>query len=354
MDLVPKNMPKMFDTDEDVSRRKPRLKSAEKILASNKPPELGQSQSKSVIRNPQQRSSTVNPGKPDNSLVKKFQMMALKPKPQPTPNQDPNSLTINISDNPEEPKYIRGVIPFVSDVDTWLKRNKLDPKTKVFIISPGYNSIKNALTRRGWVENPHFTSTCFHLKYSLRTRDVNTTELADYQIVNHFAKASNITTKVGLLKTLHNTMWNCSQDPDQWFPKCYDTNMENDLSDFSNYYRILSTECYIKKFLLYVGGQGVDRGSDEYKGWLGKLRVALDVGKRRLMGFGEWVGSGFGASCMSEKEWEMFGVDELSEVELGEMIHVENLERLAKKGKKKKKKKGKKKKAADIVESEEN
>jgi hypothetical protein len=51
-------------------------------------------------------------------------------------------------------------------VDTWLKRNKLDPKTKVFIISPGYNSIKKALTKRGWVENPHFTSTCFHLKYS--------------------------------------------------------------------------------------------------------------------------------------------------------------------------------------------
>jgi hypothetical protein len=172
--------------------------------------------------------------------------------------------------------------------------------------------------------------------------------------VNHFAKASNITTKVGLLKTLHNTMWNCSQDPDQWFPKCYDTNMENDYSDFSNYYRILSTEGYIKKFLIYSNGEGVDRGSEEYKGKLGRLRVALDVNKRRLWDLGDFLGRGCLASYMSEKEWELFEQDELSEKDLVEMIHQDNLERLARKGRKKKKKKKKGKKAADGVGSEKN
>jgi hypothetical protein len=150
-------------------------------------------------------------------------------------------------------------------------------------------------------------------------------------------------------------MWNCSQDPDNWFPKCFDTNMENDYSDFSNYYRILSTEGYIKKFLKYCDSERLDRGSDEYRGRLGKLRVALDVNKRRLYDFGDFLHKGCLDSYMSEKEWELFAQDELSEADLVGMIHQDNLDRLAKKGKKKKKKKKKKvKKAADTVESEKN
>lgn len=113
-------------------------------------------------------------------------------------NKNTNSNNkVAIVNKDEEVKEIRGHIPFVNDVDTWIKRNKLPPNTKVFVISQGYVSIKECLLERGWVENPHFESNCFHFKYTLKSRDLNLHELNDTQIVNHFSKASNITTKVG-------------------------------------------------------------------------------------------------------------------------------------------------------------
>lgn len=151
-----------------------------------------------------------------------------------------------------DPKKIRSEIPNVTTVATWVKRNFLPITTKVFIIADGYESIKNALLKRNWVQNCHFDSYCFNLKFVIRSKDINAEELCDFQIINHFKKASHITTKVGLLKVLKNSIWECSMDPDEFFPKCYDASQEIGFNDFCNYYKLLKTENYLKKFLEYV------------------------------------------------------------------------------------------------------
>ena len=252
----------------------------------------------------------------------------------------------------EEKPVVRGQIPHVTTVDNWIKRNKLPTNTKVFIISQGYKCIRDALQKRNWVENPHFESNCFHFKYTLKSRDLGQAELSENQIVNHFSKASNITTKVGLLKTLNHCVWNCSKEPDIFFPRCYDTNDDNDYQDFSNYYMQLRTECYLKKFVMYLrdNAETIDRTSDEYIEKLPKLEVALNVNKRRCFEFGDHIFSNFKfegeSSNLSEQEQEIFSQDDMNEADLLKMIHAENVERFKRRHcggmKKKKKKKAKK------------
>lgn len=259
--------------------------------------------------------------------------------------------------NNEEKSVIRGVIPYVNDVDTWLKRNKLPPNTKVFIISNAYQCIRDALVNRGWIENPGFESNCFHFKYTLKSRDLGLDQLLDNQIVNHFSKASNITTKVGLAKTLKNCIWNCSSDPDFFFPRCYDANEESDYADFNNYYKLLRTECYLKKFVMYLrdNSDTLDRESEEYMEKIPRLEVAINVNRRRLQELGDYLftinKTDGDNSNLTEKEWEMFSKDEMNEADLLKIIQQENIERFKKKhwagNLKKKKKKKKPKKTID-------
>lgn len=247
---------------------------------------------------------------------------------------------------------IRGDIPFVTDVETWVKRNKLEPKTKVFVISPGYGSIKNALQRRNWIENPSFLSPCFHLKFSQRSKDVKTDEQADHQITNHFSKASNITTKVGLVKTLKNCVWFCSEDPQNWFPECYDMNSEQDYEAFQSYYKVLRTEGYIKKFIQYCQDtKDLDRNSEEYNKKLTKLQVAIDINLRRLYHMGEALECSCPNDYMTAKEWSLFEEDEMTEKDLLNVIHEENMKRYTKKDKPKKKRKKKTKQKPVTLES---
>jgi tubulin monoglycylase TTLL3/8 len=55
----------------------------------------------------------------------------------------------------------------------WKKKNRVDEKTKVFIVKGGYGDIKRALKSRGWVENKDKESPCFDLKYTLKTSDID-------------------------------------------------------------------------------------------------------------------------------------------------------------------------------------
>ena len=58
--------------------------------------------------------------------------------------------------------------PFITDLNEWRKKNRLQLDTKVFIITGGYGELKKALLNRGWVQNPDVSSPCFNLKYTLQ------------------------------------------------------------------------------------------------------------------------------------------------------------------------------------------
>ena len=55
----------------------------------------------------------------------------------------------------------------------WKKKHRLDPKTKVFIVSGGYKSVKKALIERGWYRNKDEKSQCFDLKWVLKGKNIN-------------------------------------------------------------------------------------------------------------------------------------------------------------------------------------
>jgi len=69
---------------------------------------------------------------------------------------------------------------YITNVDDWLKKNRLDAKTKVFIITCGYECISEALKKRGWVKNPGYNSPCFHLKFTLKGSHIPFDSLQPY------------------------------------------------------------------------------------------------------------------------------------------------------------------------------
>lgn len=132
---------------------------------------------------------------------------------------------------------------------TWKKKNKLDDATRVFICTGGYPDIKRALKQRGWVENKDPNSPCFDLKWTLKTKDIDHGTLMDSQLVNHFTKATAITTKVGLAHNLKNLIWFNNVDIDTFYPRCFDLAVGDDLDDFVEEFKAMKAECFLKTYV---------------------------------------------------------------------------------------------------------
>ena len=59
----------------------------------------------------------------------------------------------------------------ITDWDLYRKRNNLKKSDKIFICRE-YVSFKKALKERGWHENKDYESPIFHLKFTVKSRDV--------------------------------------------------------------------------------------------------------------------------------------------------------------------------------------
>lgn len=67
----------------------------------------------------------------------------------------------------------------ITDMTAWKKKNRVDKDTKVFMIMGGYGDVKRALKKRDWVQNKDTDSPCFDLKWTLRTKDIDTNTLQE-------------------------------------------------------------------------------------------------------------------------------------------------------------------------------
>jgi len=92
--------------------------------------------------------------------------------------------------------------------------------------------LKKSLLERGWVENPDANSPCFDLKFALQGREIEYKNIKDFQLVNHYEKNIAITTKLGLTKTLRNSVWINDLSEDSFYPSCFDLNDEDDYAAF--------------------------------------------------------------------------------------------------------------------------
>ena len=131
-----------------------------------------------------------------------------------------------------EQKRLNKLDIVISDRKKWEAQNGVANDQLVFIVTGFYPSLVKELKSRGWFHNEDRESMFFDLKWTIQSNHINHKELKAGQIVNHFSKASNIVTKVGLLRNLRSLQWFASVDPDTFFPRCYDVTMSHELEDF--------------------------------------------------------------------------------------------------------------------------
>ena len=113
----------------------------------------------------------------------------------------------------------------------WKRQHRVPEHSKVFIIKGKYPDIRKALLNRGWVENEDKESKCFDFKWCTQKKDIIIEKLEKQQIVNHFAKSSEISTKAGLTNVLKNLIW-FEADEKTFYPRCYDLRKEEEMDDF--------------------------------------------------------------------------------------------------------------------------
>ena len=113
----------------------------------------------------------------------------------------------------------------------------IDKTRKIFIVSKGYGDLIRELENRGYIENEDKMSSCFHIKWVIKGRDIKRKYLASYQIINHFIGAQSLTTKVGLCKTLRSLIYFNDIDIDTFYPICFDLNNVEDYQDFVEEYK---------------------------------------------------------------------------------------------------------------------
>ena len=127
--------------------------------------------------------------------------------------------------------------------------------SKVFMST--YPLIKEELVKRGWVENPDFEDSVFDAKFVLKTSDIEYKALRREQVVNHFSKASAITTKVGLMRSLLTLKWFENVEIDTFFPRCYDLNDLDELEDWVEDFKRTACQSLLSKFVAAGGPTGV-------------------------------------------------------------------------------------------------
>lgn len=237
---------------------------------------------------------------------------------------------------------------------TWKKKNRVDEKTKVFIVKGGYGDIKRALKQRGWVQNKDSDSCCFDLKWVLKTKDIDTNNLLDHQIVNHFAKATSITTKVGLTHSLKNLIWFNNIDVDTFYPRCFDLGISEEADDFITDFKATKASNFLKIYAREIREQ-FDKGLPLVSQTVSKelLKVAMDVSYRRVRDLDDLIDdpTAFG-QLVSDNEWKILGADELTEELLAQKKHINWMKKNDSKTIAKKKKKKKTKRAIKMQDQE--
>ncbi|KAK3266664.1 hypothetical protein CYMTET_24730, partial [Cymbomonas tetramitiformis] len=105
-------------------------------------------------------------------------------------------------------------------------------KTFNITCANGFDDLRTALLRRGWVESKD--PRIFDLKWSLKCKDLNHSKLRPHQIVNHFEQSQSVTTKSGLIHSLHSLRWFEDVNPESFFPRSYDLSSPGEVEAFEN------------------------------------------------------------------------------------------------------------------------
>ncbi|KAJ4459564.1 putative tubulin-tyrosine ligase family protein [Paratrimastix pyriformis] len=136
--------------------------------------------------------------------------------------------------------------------------------------SDNSRDVRQALIRRGWVENPDPSNDAWDLRWVIKTADIDHKSLRKDQIVNHFPHMMNpITTKAGLHRQLRLLRDYDDSDPNDFFPLCFDLSSADERTAFIEEYRMVAAESLLRGF---VGWDGPDDDETETPGCALALR----------------------------------------------------------------------------------
>ena len=207
--------------------------------------------------------------------------------------------------------------------------------------------MKKSLKKRGWIENKDVNSPCFDLKWTLKSKDIDHNSITNEQLVNHFPKATAITTKVGLMHNLKNLIWFNNIDIETFYPRCYDLALVEEQEDFAQEYMAVKAESHLKKFVREVRASAASESGEITTTVKDKvLKLATTVCQRRLRDLNDLIDDPKAyEELVSPADWKILGADELSEKNMQKKKHEnwlkENNMALPPKSKKKKKRKRK-------------
>jgi hypothetical protein len=136
--------------------------------------------------------------------------------------------------------------PPARDFVDWKRKHNVPSGAQVFSMTGWYPCVKEALIGRGWVFNPDPLSPFFDLKWTLRSSDIGLESLQPWQLTNHFLKNIALTTKVGLLKSLRQLVWQADISPDDIIPRGYDLTNGSELHAFVADFRLQKAEGMLK------------------------------------------------------------------------------------------------------------
>jgi len=210
----------------------------------------------------------------------------------------------------------------VEKLKAWLVEQTLPLDSKVFNVLGTYPDVIDAFKKRGWVENPDKLSPFFHARWSLKQRDLNHKELQPWQIVNHFQRNSEITTKVGLHHNLRNSIWTLCSDIDKFFPQCFDM-ADIEIPDFIEEFKLGKAESILK---LYIKNEKPFNDYGEYK-----VLQALKISERRLLTLEDLINRRKAIKWMvTNDEFEILLVHKTSENKLSNFQFIELKKKLEK------------------------
>lgn len=131
--------------------------------------------------------------------------------------------------------HLKGLqLPKHQMIRTFLLKLGIDGHYRVFSLEGPDDHIRQALQCRppGWVENRMLGSSLWHFKWCSTDCDEDYQKLQDKDLYNHFQNNADLTTKLGLFRSLRDLAVRELVSVDSFFPRCYDMSVASEREDF--------------------------------------------------------------------------------------------------------------------------
>jgi tubulin monoglycylase TTLL3/8 len=142
----------------------------------------------------------------------------------------------------------------------------------------------------------------------LKHRAIKRERLRDYQIVNHFQRNGELSTKVGLMHNIKNLVWFNESEIDRFFPVAYDL-ADVEVGDFIEEFKAIKAEATLKSF--------VERNLSLKDAGPIKVTLAIAITERRLKKLCDIICEPLlENSLVSNEEWEVLISHKMVEAKL--------------------------------------